>query len=625
MKNFGLTCLICFAFVMTSISQDRIPGKRESEYGGVYEIYNNSSLSLPKRRNILDSLLNEYRIASDTCGIIKAMNYKSIIFDLMGDLDSAMTYLLWVQSHFASACDSTDILECYSFMSAVQISFSEFEKADSLSNVGLSLWNHSWTSIASSRRVYFNLLTNKAIANASLGDLTDAEKAFADINTMASQYKDSLHFEKSFVNLGTLCALTGRYTDALNYFSEALSSAKSRNYIPILVDTYLNLSGVHQDLGEYKIALQYLDSCEKYMSVSNLQMQSQLNKSYAFLHNKMGDYKKAYEYQLKFQLITDSLFSMEKVNAITDVQEKYESAQKGRQIDELTLQKLNVELSNVRISRARNAMYAGAGLLLCAVLFLINRYRIISRNRNLLQQKNDMIQIERQRSDELLKNILPFEVAEELIVSGKATAKEFECATILFTDFKEFTMHAEKLTAADLVSELDACFRAFDGIVGKYGLEKIKTIGDAYMAVCGLPDKRMHVPENAIYAALEMQAFIMDRSRQFAKSGLTTFEMRAGIHSGSVVAGVVGERKFQYDVWGDTVNIAARMESSGDVGRVNISDATYELVKGIPDLQFESRGEVIAKNKGVMKMYYVARSLASTRSELLKTIQSDDL
>lgn len=211
----------------------------------------------------------------------------------------------------------------------------------------------------------------------------------------------------------------------------------------------------------------------------------------------------------------------------------------------------------------------------------------------------------RKRSDELLLNILPEEVAEELKDTGGALAKHFNTATILFTDFKGFTQLSELLTPEELVNELNTCFKVFDDIMGKYRIEKIKTIGDAYMAAGGLPDPQQGSTADVVRAALEMQHFIKQYKLERESAGKPFFEMRVGIHTGPVVAGIVGVKKFQYDIWGDTVNTASRMESAGEVGKVNISQLTYELLKEDDGFAFESRGKIVVKGKGYMDMWFI--------------------
>ncbi|WP_118975416.1 adenylate/guanylate cyclase domain-containing protein [Taibaiella koreensis] len=222
---------------------------------------------------------------------------------------------------------------------------------------------------------------------------------------------------------------------------------------------------------------------------------------------------------------------------------------------------------------------------------------VVIRTREVLQQKQRVEQ-EKKKSDDLLLNILPAEVADELKEYGTTKARHFDQVSVLFTDFVNFTHIAEQLTPEELVRELHDCFRTFDEIIEKHGMEKIKTIGDAYLAVSGMPVADEAHARHAVQAALEIVAFIDGRQ------GPAPFCLRAGIHSGPLVAGIVGVKKFAYDIWGDTVNMASRMESNSEAGRVNISESTHELVKD-DDFIFTYRGKVNAKNKGEVDMYFV--------------------
>jgi len=225
-----------------------------------------------------------------------------------------------------------------------------------------------------------------------------------------------------------------------------------------------------------------------------------------------------------------------------------------------------------------------------------------------IEKQHDELKEEKKKSDDLLCNILPEEIAEELKQKGHSDARLFDNVTVLFADFVDFTKAGESMTPQTLVNELHACFKAFDEIIGRYQIEKIKTIGDAYLAVCGLP---MPVADHAaqiVQAAIEIRDFMAARH---AAKGAATFEIRIGIHSGPVVAGIVGVKKFAYDIWGDTVNTAARMEQNSTAGFVNLSEATYQLVKDNFACTF--RGDIHAKNKGALKMYF-AEPLPSSAS-----------
>lgn len=236
------------------------------------------------------------------------------------------------------------------------------------------------------------------------------------------------------------------------------------------------------------------------------------------------------------------------------------------------------------------------------IIYFITRTFDLARDRAMgeVEEKNILLDLSRQRSDDLLLNILPEETANELKEKGKAQARAFESVTIMFTDFVGFTKVAEQLEPAELVSLIDEYFSEFDRIVSTYKLEKIKTIGDAYMVAGGLPIVRMDHALRVVAAAQEIRDFVEDRQQT---EGDNAFHIRIGIHTGPVIAGVVGSKKFAYDIWGDSVNIAARMESSGEQGRINISGTTYEQIKD--HFNCEYRGKVEAKNKGAIDMYFV--------------------
>lgn len=220
-----------------------------------------------------------------------------------------------------------------------------------------------------------------------------------------------------------------------------------------------------------------------------------------------------------------------------------------------------------------------------------------------VEERTRELSYEKKKSDELLLNILPEEVAEELKAKGTADAKQFDDVTVMFTDFKGFTQISERLSPSELVAEIHTCFKEFDNIIGKHNIEKIKTIGDAYMCAGGLPVANTTNATDVVQAALEIQKFMLGHLQLRKGEGKEVFEIRIGIHTGPVVAGIVGVKKFAYDIWGDTVNIASRMESSGEAGKVNISGSTYELVKD--KFKCEYRGKIEAKNKGQIDMYFV--------------------
>jgi len=300
----------------------------------------------------------------------------------------------------------------------------------------------------------------------------------------------------------------------------------------------------------------------------------------SYTYEKQGHYRKSLDAHKKYLVYKDSLIKKENTEKIAklEVQAEYEKKQLADSIQNAEAQKL----AAVKLQRQKTFTYSGIGV---AVILAVLAFSIAK---------------ERKKSDKLLLNILPSEVAAELKKKGESDAQMYDNVTVLFTDFVGFTHVSERLSPKELVGELHECFKAFDAIIAKYNLEKIKTIGDAYLSVCGLPTTDSRHAEKVVQAAEEIRQFMLQRH---TKLGDKTFEIRIGIHSGDVVAGIVGVKKFAYDIWGDTVNTAARMEQNSEPGKINISQTTYELVQDKFTCTY--RGEIEAKNKGMMKMYFV--------------------
>jgi class 3 adenylate cyclase len=315
------------------------------------------------------------------------------------------------------------------------------------------------------------------------------------------------------------------------------------------------------------------------------------------LDSAQGNYQQSLMHYKMYITARDSLYNEENTKKIVQSEMQYafdkkESLEKKEQEKKDAVAKKELQKQKL----VRNGFVGGfAVVLLFAGVFFTQRNKI---------KKG------KKRSDELLLNILPEEVANELKEKGSADAKQFDDVTVMFTDFKNFTQISEKLSPAELVAEIHTCFKAFDNIIGKHNIEKIKTIGDSYMCAGGLPVANTTNATDVVNAAMQIQKFMQEHLQQRKNEGKEVFEIRIGINTGPVVAGIVGVKKFAYDIWGDTVNIASRMESSGEAGKVNISGSTYELVKDLPagkagKFTFTHRGKIQAKNKGEIDMYFV--------------------
>jgi adenylate cyclase len=315
------------------------------------------------------------------------------------------------------------------------------------------------------------------------------------------------------------------------------------------------------------------------------------------LYFSMGNYQKAYMYSVITRNLGDSINDVARkeqmilntINREQQVRDRINEGQK-RESERMIRQKKN----------ERNMMIGFVAFMFILSFIIFRSYRVPKKSNIRLDQ-------EKKRSESLLLNILPGETAEELKQTGKAKAKYFEEVTVMFTDFKDFTQASETLKADELVEEIHFYFSEFDRIVTRHGIEKIKTIGDSYMCVGGVPVSNDTHARDVVAAALELQEFMDVQKVLRSGSGKHWFELRIGIHTGPVVAGIVGTRKFAYDIWGDTVNTASRMESSGEPGKVNISGTTYERVKD--HFLCSYRGKVQAKHKGLVDMYFADRRI----------------
>lgn len=232
------------------------------------------------------------------------------------------------------------------------------------------------------------------------------------------------------------------------------------------------------------------------------------------------------------------------------------------------------------------------------------RVQIASQNDELRRLYGELAR-EQQKSEELLLNILPRDVAAELKRTGRVEPVFYESVSVLFTDFQGFTRIASALSPSALIHELDRHFSAFDAIIERHGLEKLKTIGDAYMCAAGIPTPRADHALLAARAAWDMQAYMRASVAEQEARGEPCWRLRIGIHSGPLMAGVIGHKKFAYDIWGDTVNVASRLESTGEPGRINVSAATAALIRG--EFACEARGRIAIKNAGEIDMFFASR------------------
>lgn len=386
----------------------------------------------------------------------------------------------------------------------------------------------------------------------------------------------------SLGNIGMVYANIGKSNLAEKNINEAIRILEeAEDYYPICV-YLISMCDIYLEKGDNKTAMNYarrsLQLAEQYGLKEQI---SDANLKLSELYEKSGNMNESFKYYKNYVAYRDSVNDIKTVQKMADLRTDYEVSQKQVEVDLLNQKRRNQR--NVLISLA-----AILGLITLLLGTLYWYYKIISR--------------EKKRSENLLLNILPAATAKELKQNGKVEAVKFDEVTVLFTDFVQFSKYAEHTDPELLVKSIDFYFKGFDEIATKYGLEKIKTIGDSYMCACGLPTANPTHARNVIFAAKEMAALVKDALH--ADDGLNHFEIRIGVHTGPVVAGIVGIKKWQYDIWGDTVNIASRMESKSEPGRINMSETTYLKIKD--EFNCEFRGEIEVKNRGALRMYFLS-------------------
>ena len=423
---------------------------------------------------------------------------------------------------------------------------------------------------------------NNKIYDSALLHFKEAAIIFEKVNYLTGK-------AYSLGNIGMVYANIGQSILAEKNINEAIRILEqSQDYYPICV-YLISMSDIYLQKGDNQTAMNYAGRSLKLAQQYGLKEQiSDANLKLSDLYERAGNTGESYKYYKNHIAYRDSINNINSVQKMADLRTDYEVSQKQVEVDLLHQQKRNQQIIVI-------ATVIALVLIFIMAIGLYRRY-------NFIKATNKIIEKEKHRSDNLLLNILPEETAHELKENGKVLAKKFESVTVLFTDFKGFTQYAENLSPEKLVESVDFYFSKFDEIMGKYDLEKIKTVGDAYMCAGGLPFATEDHAHKMVQAAFEIADFV-NESKKIHAANEIRFDIRIGINTGPVVAGVVGSRKFSYDIWGDTVNIASRMESNSEPGKINISANTYELIKDTFDCDY--RGEIEVKNRGMMKMYFV--------------------
>ncbi len=551
---------------------------------------------------------------ADSAGIIRVNYSIALIQEKMANYPEALDHIFRYLEGVEKMGDEAGVANAWNVIGNIKVEADRYKEALLAYERALAIHRklaNEWQ-IASVLNNIANLYDAQAEEQMEQGILTDSvrslyqqavslhQEALAIRGKLEDRHGEAEIFNNMgyvLKNLGSFYKKSGNGAEAKKtwekaeaYLLRSLKIREEEDEKAGIMEVYNGLGDVRRRQERYEEALDYTRRYfEIAKEIGDRKFQQSALKDLARLHYKMGSYKEAYEYRKEYDELRYSLFNEERIKTEERREAVYGDAKKQRAIEQ---QDEEIKLKEAQLRTAatvRNSLLGGAALLVLLALVMFNR--------------NKIIRSEKQRSENLLLNILPAQTAAELKMHGKAQARQYDAVTVIFTDFKNFTQIAEKIPAETLVGELDECFRNFDEIVSRFHIEKIKTIGDAYFCAAGLPLPQPTHAEDAVRAALAMQAFMETFRQRQRAAGIPEFFCRIGIHTGPVIAGVVGQKKFAYDIWGDTVNMAARMEQSGEPNKINISQSTYELVKD--QFHCTHRGKIQAKNKGEVDMFFV--------------------
>ncbi len=444
----------------------------------------------------------------------------------------------------------------------------------------------------------------------------DAAKAMLYYNKALKTYGDSEGSLYAYNRIGKLFYDENKFDLAIENHNKALSLAEKLDSKLDIVQSLIGLGNVYEEKGDYKSAISYYKKAETPAHEISADLElKEIYEKMSMAYAKSADYGNAFKYQSLYSNIKDTLYNFENDKKLGSLQFDFDLQKKEGEINLLTKDNALIDQKLKRQQLAKRALIVGLSLVFLIALLIYRNYRIKVKTHKILDRQKDEI-------ESLLLNILPAEIAKELQVKGHAVPRNYDSVSVMFTDFKGFTTIADKMTPQDLVEELNACFIAFDNIIGKHNLEKIKTIGDSYMCAGGIPTPDEHHVEKMVKASLEIRDYMVQCNEQRKVAGLEPWDLRIGIHVGPLVAGVVGKKKYAYDIWGSTVNIASRMESNGVPGQVNISSSVYELMKDKYACSY--RGKIHAKNVGEIDMYFLEAAPGITGSPIPETAFEKD-
>ncbi len=582
------------------------------------------------------NLLQLAQANKDNVGVVIATSSSASMFNISGKAHAAIARLVAIEAMALQTADPLALWRFYSTLGNAQLTVGGFEVAleSTLKSLQYAQVLPKKTTLSYLRSL--NLLSNIYMA------MTNWDKALQVLEeglVLAHEVGSTKLKGTLYLNQGATFASLGRSKDSLSAYEKALAIGREAGLVGLqatalnnIGDSYL-ISKNHtkaevfarQAMAKFKESAELVGlataqsnvgfalmgqgkiregDAEVRAALKAMQESGAVAEEEASLgelsrmYEQAGLYREAIATLYEQQKLRDQIFRSDREKAVAGLQEQFDSVQRQKKIELLARENglKDAEINNKRLQLL--VTFMGALLAIMASIYMVLK-RSARELEGKVQQRTQELQTERGRTQELLNNMLPTEIAQELAASGVAKPVRHESVSVLFTDLSGFTQAATTMPPDRMVAELNSIFAAFDQITDECGVEKIKTIGDSYMAAAGVPSWCADHAKRCVKAGLLMINWLEERNKQSAFK----WRLRVGLHTGPVVAGVVGTKRYAFDIWGDTVNIASRMESSGEIGRVNISAYTYDLIREIYDCEY--RGKVFAKGKGEMDMYFV--------------------
>jgi class 3 adenylate cyclase len=537
--------------------------------------------------------LEAFKAINDLPGVSNMLNNIGVIYSVQGDYEKALANYLESLKIAEQSGDKIRIVTALNNVGATYgLKPETYDKALKyyLQALPKSEEIKDANSIGKASVNIGEIYSNIGNSELALSYIKKSLKAFEDS-------KDEVSIPYAYNALAKEYYKGGKYDLALRFHNKAYNTAKKVDNKLFMVQSLLGLADTYMKMGNPAKSLNYYTQAETYgREINALDELKDVYHGMFTTYASIKNYSNAFKYQSLYTDIKDSLYNIETNKKLASLQFDFDLQKKQGEIDLLTKDKSLKELELQRKKLANNALAVGLILIFIIAFIIFRNYLAKARI-------NKLLDFQKAQIEHLLLNILPAEVAGELQQKGVSAPRHYNNVSVLFTDFKSFTMIADKMPPQELVEELNHCFIAFDNIIEKYNLEKIKTIGDSYMCAGGIPTPDDDHPFRIIKAAMEIREFIHNYNRKRAEQGLPVWDIRIGIHVGPVVAGVVGKKKYAYDIWGSTVNIASRMESNGEPGQINVSAATCEIIKD--KYICKHRGKVYAKNVGEIDMYFI--------------------